>query len=202
MASAKILVLYVAFLRLVSAAVRLTRHHSSSVTRSDGRSQRELARMPPFLLPTWQAGGLLGYHGVKVFWDQLVDRYPIAVLVDGSMIEEAEKDRTNPLDKWRSTASPPRMRRSQRSSTVPVGCYSGAMASGVFSAEQRDAALAATAPLRRISATAMNHRAGIGIDALPSLGAVEESDRRHAGLQQRPRDMIALEKRRKLVVFR
>lgn len=49
----------------------------------------------------YRAGGFLGYHGVKVFWDQRVDCYPIDVLIDGSLIEEAEKDRMSLLDKWK-----------------------------------------------------------------------------------------------------
>jgi len=46
------------------------------------------------------AGGYLGYHGVKVFWDPRVDCYPIDILNDGWKIEVSDADRLGLLGKW------------------------------------------------------------------------------------------------------
>lgn len=48
----------------------------------------------------YMAGGFLGYHGTKVFWDQRVDCYPIEILADGSKIETSDQERMALLDKW------------------------------------------------------------------------------------------------------
>lgn len=48
----------------------------------------------------YTAGGFLGYHGVKVFWDPRVDCYPLSVLEAGWQIEQSDKERMDLLARW------------------------------------------------------------------------------------------------------
>lgn len=73
------------------------------------------------------AGGFLGYHGAKVFWDARVDCYPIEVLGDGSTIETSDEERMSLLDKWHIdevvTARPAIINQLKQADWVAAGRY-------------------------------------------------------------------------------